>query len=101
MALALPKRIEICPGVWLWPEALDGAAQAALIAEIFARVEEAPFYRPVMPGSGKPFSVEETNFGSLGWLSDSRGYRYGRPAPGDGQGVARNSSAFFWNCGRR
>ncbi len=29
-----------------------------------------------MPGSGKPFSVEETNFGPLGWVSDRSGYRY-------------------------
>ena len=29
-----------------------------------------------MPGSGKPFSVEETNFGPLGWVSDKSGYRY-------------------------
>ncbi len=40
------------------------------------RAEAAPFYRPVMPGSGKAFSVEETNFGSLGWYSDRGGYRY-------------------------
>ena len=29
-----------------------------------------------MPVSGKPFSVEQTNFGPLGWMSDTRGYRY-------------------------
>ncbi len=29
-----------------------------------------------MPKSGKPFSVEETNFGPLGWISDKDGYRY-------------------------
>lgn len=29
-----------------------------------------------MPRSGKPFSVEETNFGTLGWFSDESGYRY-------------------------
>jgi alkylated DNA repair protein (DNA oxidative demethylase) len=29
-----------------------------------------------MPGSGKPFSVEESNFGPLGWVSDKHGYRY-------------------------
>ena len=37
---------------------------------------DAPFYRPVMPGNGKPFSVEQTNFGPLGWVSDKAGYRY-------------------------
>jgi DNA oxidative demethylase len=39
-------------------------------------VEGAPLYRPTMPKSGKPFSVEETNFGELGWVSDTSGYRY-------------------------
>jgi alkylated DNA repair protein (DNA oxidative demethylase) len=43
---------------------------------VLALVERAPFYKPLMPKSGKPFSVEETNFGTLGWISDVRGYRY-------------------------
>jgi alkylated DNA repair protein (DNA oxidative demethylase) len=41
-----------------------------------------------MPKSGKPFSVEMTNLGPLGWVSDKTGYRYhathpetGRPWP--------------------
>ena len=34
-----------------------------------------------MPGSGKPFSVEETNFGPLGWVSDVAGYRYATHHP--------------------
>ena len=38
--------------------------------------KQAPLYRPVMPGTGKPFSVEESNFGTLGWVSDKSGYRY-------------------------
>ncbi len=39
-------------------------------------LKTAPPYRPVMPGSGTPFSVEESNFGPLGWVSDRAGYRY-------------------------
>ena len=74
--MLLPKALEIASGVLLWPGALDGDAQRALIDEITARVKEAPFYRPTMPGSGKAFSVEETNFGSLGWVADKSGYRY-------------------------
>jgi alkylated DNA repair protein (DNA oxidative demethylase) len=38
-----------------------------------------------MPISGKPFSVEETNFGPLGWVSDETGYRYGRVHPISGE----------------
>jgi alkylated DNA repair protein (DNA oxidative demethylase) len=72
----LPSRIHVAEGVKLWPQAFDANAQAALAAEVLARVEAAPFYKPLMPGSGKPFSVEETNFGTLGWISDRNGYRY-------------------------
>jgi alkylated DNA repair protein (DNA oxidative demethylase) len=70
------SKIDIADGVRLWPGAFDVAAQDSLIAEIFGRVSEAPFYRPTMPKSGTPFSVEETNFGPLGWMSDISGYRY-------------------------
>jgi alkylated DNA repair protein (DNA oxidative demethylase) len=41
-----------------------------------------------MPCSGKPFSVQQSSFGPLGWVSDKSGYRYqathpvtGRPWP--------------------
>jgi alkylated DNA repair protein (DNA oxidative demethylase) len=68
--------IEIVPGVRFWCEYFSRDAQRALVEEIFARADEAPFYKPRMPKSEKPFSVEETNFGSLGWYSDKSGYRY-------------------------
>lgn len=68
--------IAIAPGVILWRERFSRLAQQALLADVLARLEEAPLYRPVMPGSGKPFSVEESNFGSLGWVSNKDGYRY-------------------------
>ena len=73
---ALTSRLAVAPGVSLWPGALDACMQASLIEEVFARAAIAPFYRPTMPGSGRPFSVEETNFGPLGWYSDRGGYRY-------------------------
>jgi alkylated DNA repair protein (DNA oxidative demethylase) len=69
-------KLDVAPGIVLWPEALSRAAQEALVREVFALVDDAPFYRPLMPKSGKPFSVEETNFGPLGWVSDKAGYRY-------------------------
>jgi alkylated DNA repair protein (DNA oxidative demethylase) len=70
-------RVEVAPGVIYWPERLTPQEQSALLAEIMARTEKAPFYRPTMPGTGVPMSVEMTNFGSLGWLTDSaKGYRY-------------------------
>src|SRR5215470_10488215 len=69
-------RLDVAPGIVLWREALDRLDQTQLTAEVLALAEEAPFYRPTMPRSGKPFSVEETNFGALGWISDPSGYRY-------------------------
>lgn len=70
------SKLTIMDGVFLWPGALSAGAQTDLLAEILAKIEIAPFYRPVMPGSGNAFSVEETNFGWLGWISDRGGYRY-------------------------
>jgi alkylated DNA repair protein (DNA oxidative demethylase) len=62
--------------VTLWPGYFDQASQIQLIEDINAGLARAPFYRPRMPRSGKLFSVQETNFGPLGWFSDERGYRY-------------------------
>ena len=55
----------------------DDAGQEALLAEIAAIIAVAPWFAPVMPGTGRPFSVRMTNAGSLGWVSDrDGGYRY-------------------------
>ncbi len=71
-------------GFRLWPGALTPTDQAALVAEVLAAVETAPFYRPVTPG-GRPFSVEMTSLGPLGWVSDRAGYRYQATHPVTGQ----------------
>jgi alkylated DNA repair protein (DNA oxidative demethylase) len=68
--------IEIAPGVRFWREYFSRAQQHSLIEDIFSRAKTAPFYKAKMPKSDKPFSVEETNFGTLGWFSDRAGYRY-------------------------
>lgn len=62
-------------GFRFWPGALSASGQASLLAEALQAVEQAPFYRPVTPG-GRPFSVEMTGMGPLGWVSDRAGYRY-------------------------
>jgi alkylated DNA repair protein (DNA oxidative demethylase) len=62
-------------GFRLWPGALDARAQAELVEAVFARLDQAPLYRPQTPG-GRPFSVRMSNFGPLGWVSDRAGYRY-------------------------
>lgn len=68
--------VELTPGMVLMPGKLEAAAQEALLAEVMARLKQSPFYRPTMPRSDTPFSVEMTNFGPLGWVSDRTGYRY-------------------------
>jgi alkylated DNA repair protein (DNA oxidative demethylase) len=78
-------RLVIAPGVVLWRGWLTPAGQAALLADVMARLDQAPLYRPVMPGSGKAFSVEESNFGPLGWVSDRTGYRYQATHPATGR----------------
>jgi len=72
----LAAAIAIAPGVTLWREKLNAAAQADLLQTVMQLLAQAPLYRPVMPGTGKAFSVEESNFGALGWVSDRQGYRY-------------------------
>jgi alkylated DNA repair protein (DNA oxidative demethylase) len=69
-------KLVVAPGVFLWREKFSPAQQEKLRDEVLTRLEQAPLYRPVMPDTGKPFSVEESNFGSLGWVSDKSGYRY-------------------------
>src|SRR5271167_2059323 len=78
----------IVPDLVLRPGYLDRPAQEALLAAIRAAIRDAPLFTPLMPRSGKPFSVRMTNCGPLGWVSDVRGYRYqpvhpdtGRPWP--------------------
>lgn len=68
-------------GFRLLPGRLDPAAQADLLRQVLAAVETAPFYRPVVPG-GKPMSVEMSNLGQVGWVTDAAGgYRYQEAHP--------------------
>lgn len=74
-------------GFRYWPGALAPTDQTDLLAQVRTAVAQAPFYRPQTPG-GRPFSVQMTNCGPLGWVSDRDGYRYqplhpvtGRPWP--------------------
>ena len=69
-------KLEVGPGIVLWREKFSPIAQNALLDDVMTRLKQAPLYRPVMPKSGAPFSVEESNFGPLGWVSDKAGYRY-------------------------
>ena len=72
-------------GLTLWPGALDDAAQQHLAAELREAVRLAPPYRPIMPRTGQPWSITQTNLGPLGWVSDVSGYRYEPRHPATGQ----------------
>lgn len=73
-------------GVGIYPGLLDGPSQKALIAQLRAATADAPFFVPRMPRTGKPFSVQMTNLGPLGWVSDRvAGYRYQAVHPETGK----------------
>ncbi len=64
---------------------LPAEEQRELLEAVRGITAAAPFYRPTMPRSGKPFSVLMTNCGELGWVSDKDGgYRYQRLHPETG-----------------
>ena len=70
-------RTTIAPGIMFVPGYLDRAAQDALLTAVREVIAAAPLYTPRMPRSGKPMSVQMTNCGPLGWVTDeARGYRY-------------------------
>jgi len=62
-------------GFRLWPGALSPDEQADLRDRVLAAIGAAPFYRPTTR-TGRAFSVEMSNLGPLGWVSDRGGYRY-------------------------
>lgn len=79
-----PREIDTgVEGFRLWPAALSPDEQAALRDEVLAAIEAAPFYRPTTR-TGRPFSVEMSNLGPLGWVSDRAGYRYQPTHPATG-----------------
>lgn len=63
-------------GLKHFPGYLDRAAQENVLAALRLCVADAPLFQPVMPRTGRPFSVKMTNLGLLGWVSDRAGYRY-------------------------
>lgn len=70
-------------GFRLIPGALAPDAQAALLSQVLAAAEAAPFVRSTTPW-GKPMSVAMTSLGALGWTADRRGYRYSATHPQTG-----------------
>lgn len=68
------------------PGHFDADRQAELLRAVDHVARHAPPYRPVMPRSGKPLSVDMTNAGPLGWVTDKDGgYRYQPTHPVTGE----------------
>ncbi len=74
--ITILDHLTLTPGVTYHPGFLDRPAQEALLVDIREVVRAAPLFTPVMPRTGRPFSVRMTNCGALGWVSDKAGYRY-------------------------
>ena len=72
-------------GVRFYPGYLDREAQERLLAAVRPIFAAAPLFTSRMPKSGRPMSVRMSNCGSLGWLSDERGYRYEPTHPETGR----------------
>lgn len=62
-------------GVPVWQCLLSPQIQKEVLEAVLTVAEEAPFVKPVTP-SGKPMSVAMTSAGSVGWVTDRKGYRY-------------------------
>ncbi len=81
-----PRRAFVMPeGFRLLAGHFDRGAQEALLEDIREVVRAAPLFTPVMPRTGKPFSVRMTSCGPLGWVSDFSGYRYQAAHPETGR----------------
>ena len=72
-------------GLRHFPEYFDSVQQGELLVVLRQAVVQAPLFTPVMPRTGKPFSVRMTNLGTLGWVSDTAGYRYQSTHPVTGE----------------
>ena len=82
-------------GFKILAERLDPASQQALVDGVMS---SAHLYRPITPG-GKPMSVEMSNMGPLGWVTDARGYRYEALHPVSGDPwppIPASASAMPW-----
>lgn len=73
------------PGLRYLPGHLEPEAQRRLVDSLRAAVAASPLTIPVMPRTGRPFTVRMTNLGPLGWVSDRAGYRYQPTHPETGQ----------------
>jgi alkylated DNA repair protein (DNA oxidative demethylase) len=81
--LAGGKRVDLGAGVVLFPKRLREAAPG-LLAALTPLLARAPF-RHMTTRRGSALSAAMSNCGALGWIGDSRGYRYVALDPQSGQ----------------
>ena len=74
------EKEEIRDGVILLPGFCDSREILPALTQI---TEPAPFRHMLTPGN-RPLSVAITNCGSVGWISDHKGYRYAATDPKSG-----------------
>jgi DNA oxidative demethylase len=82
---SLPSNRPDGTGLRLVPGFFDRNAQERLVTMVHGAIRLAPLFTPVMPNSGRRFSVRMTNCGPLGWVSDANGYRYQATHPVTGE----------------
>jgi len=71
-------------GVEYHTEYWDKPTQLAFVRALAPVFQQAPFFKPHMPRSNRPWSIVMTNMGSYGWVSDVQGYRYQQHHPETG-----------------
>lgn len=90
---AAPWSVQLSPGTFL----LHGFALAlapTLLAELSGITAQSPF-RHMVVARGQSMSVAMTNCGSLGWISDTKGYRYSATDSQSGQPWPAMPDAFL------
>jgi alkylated DNA repair protein (DNA oxidative demethylase) len=80
---ALCEPIALGPDAWLLRSFARPPADA--LADAIARIAAAAPFRHLETPGGFHMSVAITNCGSLGWVSDRRGYRYTESDPASGR----------------
>ena len=80
----MATRAQVMSGLKLQPSFWSRQQQELVVKLLRDVIRSAPLFTPRMPRTGKSFSVQMTNCGSLGWVSDELGYRYQSTHPETG-----------------
>jgi alkylated DNA repair protein (DNA oxidative demethylase) len=92
----LSDRLEIRPGMMLF----KGFADSAQLAPALQAVIDAAPLRRLQTSRGFPMSVQTSNCGQVGWISDRRGYRYSPTDPRSGKPWPHMPTAFSQLAGQ-